>query len=78
VWLGGREREEYVAARTRGVPTKAAEGVRAVEEPAGKVLDRAGDARVGPMRSCRTRSSMSARRSGQGHAIRAATASRKE
>jgi hypothetical protein len=44
VWLWGREMEEYVAERTRGVRTRAAEGVRAVEETAGKVLDRGGDA----------------------------------
>jgi hypothetical protein len=44
VWLWGREMEEYVAERTRGVRTKAAKGVRAVEETAGKVLDRGGDA----------------------------------
>jgi hypothetical protein len=44
VWLWGREMEEYVAERTRGVRTKAAGGVRAVEETAGKVLDRGGDA----------------------------------
>ena len=44
VWLWGREMEEYVKERTRGVRTKAAEGVRAVEEQAGKVLDRGGDA----------------------------------
>jgi hypothetical protein len=43
VWLWGREMEEYVAERTRGVRTKAAEGVRAVEETAGRVLDRGGD-----------------------------------
>ena len=40
VWLWGREMEEYVEERTRGVRTKAAEGVRAVEEKAGQVLDR--------------------------------------
>jgi hypothetical protein len=40
VWLWGREMEAYVAERTRGVRTKAAEGVRAVEETAEKVLDR--------------------------------------
>jgi hypothetical protein len=40
VWLWGREMEAYVDARTRGVRTKAAEGVRALEETAGKVLDR--------------------------------------
>ena len=44
VWLWGREIEEYVAERTRGARTKAAEGVRAVEASAGKVLDRGGDA----------------------------------
>ena len=44
VWLWGNEMEEYVQERTRGVRTKAAEGVRAVEETAGKVLDRGGDA----------------------------------
>ena len=36
--------EEFVEDRTRGVRTKAAEAVRAVEETAGKVLDRGGDA----------------------------------
>jgi hypothetical protein len=44
VWLWGQEMEEYVAEKTRGVRKKAAEGVRAVEEKAGKVLDRGGDA----------------------------------
>jgi hypothetical protein len=44
VWLWGREMEEYVEERTRGVRTKAAEGVRAIEEGAGKVLDRGGEA----------------------------------
>ena len=43
VWLWGREMEAYVEGRTRGVRTKAAEAVRAVEETAGKVLDRSGD-----------------------------------
>ena len=43
VWLWGREVEQYVKARTRGMRTKAAEGVRAVEKTAGKVLDRGGD-----------------------------------
>jgi hypothetical protein len=42
VWLWGREIEEYVEEKTRGVRTKAAEGVRAVEEKAGQVLDRGG------------------------------------
>ena len=44
VWLWGREMEEYVLERTRGVRTKAAEGVGAIEETAGKVLERGGDA----------------------------------
>jgi hypothetical protein len=44
VWLWGREMEEYVKDKTRGVRTKAAEGVRVVGEKAGKVLDRGGDA----------------------------------
>jgi len=43
-WLWGREMEEYVEDRTRGVRTKVAEGIRAAEETAGKVLDRGGDA----------------------------------
>jgi gas vesicle protein len=43
VWLWGREMEEFVEDRTRGVRTKAAEAVRAVEEKAGKVLDRGGE-----------------------------------
>jgi hypothetical protein len=44
VWLWGRQMEEYVEEKTRGVRTKAAEGVRAVEETTGKGLDRGGDA----------------------------------
>lgn len=44
MWLWGREMEEYMEEKTRGVRTKAAEGVRAVEETAGKVLDRGGEA----------------------------------
>jgi gas vesicle protein len=43
VWLWGREMEAYVGDKTRGMRTKAAEGVRAVEEKAGQVLDRGGD-----------------------------------
>ena len=65
VWLWGRGMEEYVEERTRGVRTKAADGVRAVEEGAGKVLDRGGEACVGLTSSCRTRRSMSARLSGR-------------
>jgi hypothetical protein len=44
VWLWGREIEAYVKDKTRGVRTKAAEGVRAVDEQAGKMLDRGGEA----------------------------------
>ena len=44
VWLWGREMEAYVEERTRGVRTTVAEGVRAVEETAGQVLDRGGEA----------------------------------
>ena len=44
VWMWGRQMEEYVKERTRGVRTKAAEGVQAVEETTVKVLDRGGDA----------------------------------
>ena len=51
VWLWGRDIEEYVEDKTRGVRTKAAEGVGAVEEKAGKVLDRGRDTlRFGPMK----------------------------
>ena len=44
VWLWGREMEEYMEKTTRGVRTKAAESVRAIEQKAGKVLDRGGAA----------------------------------
>jgi gas vesicle protein len=44
MWLWGRQIGTYVQESTRGVRLKAAEGVRAVEETAGKVLDRGGDA----------------------------------
>jgi gas vesicle protein len=44
VWLWGREMEEYMEKKTRGVRTRAAESVRAIEEKAGKVLDRGGAA----------------------------------
>jgi gas vesicle protein len=44
VWLWGRQIGEYAQESTRGVRMKAAEGVRTVEEKAGKVLDRGGDA----------------------------------
>jgi len=39
VWLWGRDLEDYVEGKTRGVRTKAAAGMRAVEEKAGQVLD---------------------------------------
>jgi hypothetical protein len=42
VWLWGREIEDYVGEKTRGVRTQAAEGMRAVEEKTGRVLDRSG------------------------------------
>lgn len=44
VWLWRREMEEYVGQKTRGVRTTVAEGVRAVGEKVGQVLDRGGDA----------------------------------
>jgi len=44
VWLWGREMQEYMEKKTRGVRTKAAESVRAIEEKAGKVLERGGTA----------------------------------
>ena len=44
VWLWGREMEGCVVEKTRGVRTTVAEGVRAAEEKAGKVLDGGGDA----------------------------------
>jgi len=43
VWLWGREIEGYVGEQTRGVRARAAEGIRAVDEKAGQVLDRGGD-----------------------------------
>jgi gas vesicle protein len=43
VWLWGRQMEAYVKEKTRRVRTTAAEGVRAVEEKAGQMLDRGSD-----------------------------------
>ena len=43
-WLWGRQIGEYVQARTRSLRMKAVEGVQAVEEKAGTVLDRGADA----------------------------------
>jgi hypothetical protein len=78
VWLWGREMEAYVEEKTRGVRTKAAEGVRAVEETAGKVLDRGGDAlrRVDEFLQDTKEHVGEALRAGQ-EAIRPAPASRK-
>ena len=78
VWLWGRQMEEYVAEKTRGVRTKAAEGVRAVEETAGKVLDRGGDAlrRVDEFLQDTRENVSEALRAGQ-EAIRPAPAARK-
>ena len=44
VGLWGRTIEDYLGEKTRGVRIKAAEGIRAVEESTGKVLDRGGNA----------------------------------
>ena len=44
VWFWGKEIKSYMQEQTRGVRTKAAEGMRAVEEGTGKVLDRGGEA----------------------------------
>ena len=44
VWFWRREIENCVREKTRGVRTRAAEGLRAVEEGTGKVLDRGGEA----------------------------------
>jgi hypothetical protein len=43
VWLWRRQMEAYVKEKTRRVRTTAAEGVRAVEEKAGQMLDRGSD-----------------------------------
>ena len=43
VWLWGWQMEAYVKEKTRRVRTTAAEGVRAVEEKAGQMLDRGTD-----------------------------------
>lgn len=43
VWLWGGQLEGYVREKRRGVRTKAAEEIRAVEETAGQVLDRGGE-----------------------------------
>ena len=43
-WFLGKEITGYVRERTRGVRTQAAEGLQAVADGTGKVLDRGGDA----------------------------------
>jgi len=43
-WLWGKEIRGYMREQTRGVRTQAAEGLQAVAEGTGKVLDRGGDA----------------------------------
>jgi hypothetical protein len=43
VWLWGRKIEGYVGEKTRGVRTKAADAMRAVEEKTGQVLDGSGN-----------------------------------
>ena len=47
VWLWGRKVEEYVKEHTRGMRTKAAEGVQAVEEKVSEAL-RAGQEAIRP------------------------------
>ena len=78
VWLWGREMKAYVAEKTHGVRTKAAEGVQAVEEKGGKVLDRDGDAlrRVDEFLQDTRADVSEALRAGQ-EAIRPAPAARK-
>ena len=44
VWCWRRELEDYARDKTRGVRTQAAEGLQAVADSTGKVLDRGGDA----------------------------------
>ena len=44
VWFWRREIEDYARDKTRGVRTQAAEGLRAVGEGTGKLLDRGGEA----------------------------------
>ena len=44
MWLWGRNMAEFAEAKMRGLRTKAADGIRAVEETAGQVLDRGGHA----------------------------------
>ena len=41
-WFWGREIEGYLGEQTRGVRARVAEGIQAVDEKAGQVLDRGG------------------------------------
>ena len=43
VWFWRREIEDYARDKTRGVRTRTAEGLRAVEEGSGKIFDRGAD-----------------------------------
>ena len=43
-WFWGRELADYVEGMTRGVRSRAADGVQSVEERAAQALDRGGDA----------------------------------
>ena len=78
VWLWGRQVEEYVKEKTRGVRTKAADGVRAVGEKTEQALDRGGDAlhRVDDFLQDTKEHVSEALRAGQ-EAIRPAPAARK-
>jgi gas vesicle protein len=78
VWLWGRNMEEYVEEKTRGLRTKAAEGVGAIEEKAEEVLDRGADAlhRVDDFLQDTKEHVSEALRAGQ-EAIRPAPAARK-
>jgi gas vesicle protein len=78
VWLWGRKTEEYVEEKTRGLRTKAAEGVGAIEEKAEEVLDRGADAlhRVDDFLQDTKEHVSEALRAGQ-EAIRPAPAARK-
>ena len=44
VWFWRRELEDFARDKTRGVRTQAVEGLQAVADSTGKVLDRGGDA----------------------------------
>jgi hypothetical protein len=44
VWFWGQEIEDYLEEKTRGMRAKAAAAMRAVEEGAGKVFGRGGEA----------------------------------